>query len=130
MLQKLASIFLLLGILLPNLLKGYILVDYALNQDYIAKYLCVNREVPESKCNGKCYLSTILKKAEKSTADDQIPSSLVNLPDTLVFLCKAGIVYQLFPPATEKVLGKNFVSLNPLTPGDRLFRPPRFVHLT
>ncbi len=38
--------------------------EYLLNQDYIAKVLCINKEEPEIQCNGKCYLMKQIKKKE------------------------------------------------------------------
>ncbi|MFN8258360.1 MAG: hypothetical protein U0W24_21905 [Bacteroidales bacterium] len=36
-------------------------IEYALFKDYIAKNLCINRNKPESKCNGKCHLAKQIK---------------------------------------------------------------------
>jgi hypothetical protein len=53
------------AMLLPSLTTIGILIDFKINQDYIAKFLCINREKPMSTCNGKCYLTKQLKKAEE-----------------------------------------------------------------
>jgi hypothetical protein len=37
---------------------------YRINQDYIAKNLCVNRDKPMMNCNGQCFLAKKLKAAE------------------------------------------------------------------
>ncbi|WP_417362351.1 hypothetical protein [Galbibacter sp.] len=34
--------------------------DYVINQDYIAEYLCINKDKPEIHCDGKCYLMEML----------------------------------------------------------------------
>lgn len=34
--------------------------DYVINQDYIAEYLCINKDKPEMHCDGKCYLMQML----------------------------------------------------------------------
>jgi len=47
---------------------------YEVNKDYIAKNLCVNRNKPELKCCGKCYLKKQLNKADQQTDDKQAPS--------------------------------------------------------
>ncbi|MBV8324751.1 hypothetical protein [Chryseobacterium sp.] len=41
-------------------------VEYAVNYDYIVSTLCVNKNKPEIHCNGKCYLSKELAKANDS----------------------------------------------------------------
>jgi hypothetical protein len=37
-------------------------IEYAVNKDYIAKYLCVQKDIPDNCCQGKCYLHEQLKK--------------------------------------------------------------------
>ncbi|AZA78996.1 hypothetical protein EG347_16480 [Chryseobacterium sp. G0186] len=39
------------------------LVEYAVNYNYIVDTLCINKNKPEVHCNGKCYLSKELAKA-------------------------------------------------------------------
>ena len=48
----------------PSLTKIGILIDFKINQDFIAEVLCIKKDEPKSTCNGKCYLSEQLKKAE------------------------------------------------------------------
>jgi len=38
---------------------------YRVNQDYIAKNLCENRDKPMLNCNGQCYLAKQLKAFEE-----------------------------------------------------------------
>ena len=40
-------------------------IEYAVNKDYIAKYFCVQREIPGNCCQGKCYLLEQLKKSSE-----------------------------------------------------------------
>lgn len=42
-------------------------VEYAINYDYIAKVLCINKDKPEMSCKGKCQL---MKKLEQQQEDD------------------------------------------------------------
>ncbi len=53
------------------LLKGSVFVWYGLNQRYIAKELCQNRNRPELACNGKCVLMQHLQAAEQERRDAQ-----------------------------------------------------------
>jgi len=39
------------------------LANYLINQNYIAEFLCINKDKPELECNGKCYLAKQLKEA-------------------------------------------------------------------
>jgi len=40
-------------------------ISWRINQDYIAKYLCENKDKKELKCKGKCHLMKNLKKSEQ-----------------------------------------------------------------
>lgn len=55
------------------LLKAFIVpvvyIDFKLNQDYIARVLCINREKPELHCDGNCILMQKIKEAQQG--DDQ-----------------------------------------------------------
>ena len=39
------------------------LASYIVQYDYIVNELCVNRDKPDLKCNGKCHLKDQLAKA-------------------------------------------------------------------
>jgi len=45
--------------------KWCMVAAFELNQQYIAKELCVNKTNPSTHCNGHCYLSRQLKNEEK-----------------------------------------------------------------
>ncbi len=48
------------------MVKLSIVAWYEYNKQYIAANLCENRDKPQMKCCGKCYLNKQLKKADKS----------------------------------------------------------------
>ena len=48
-------------------------IEYGINKDFIATVLCINKDKPELKCDGKCYLAKQVKKASES--DEQIPQT-------------------------------------------------------
>lgn len=52
-------------------------LHYNLNKEYVAKNLCVNKDLPESTCQGKCYLKDQLKKSV--TQENGTESSQNNL---------------------------------------------------
>lgn len=49
--------------------------EYIINYDYITKVLCINKEKPELKCSGKCYLKEQLSKisSENKSKEKRIP---------------------------------------------------------
>lgn len=64
--KLLYSIIISTLLLLPSFGNVVIYLTFKVNQDEIAKTLCVKKEVKKNTCNGKCYLAKQLKKgAEK-----------------------------------------------------------------
>jgi len=59
---------------LVNPLVPYL--NYAINKNYIAKNLCVKKDIPNNTCNGKCHL----KKQIKQNQDNNNPEN-TNLPN-------------------------------------------------
>lgn len=46
------------------------IAEYVMNYDYIVNVLCENKDKPQLKCDGKCYLSKQLaKEAEQSKSN-------------------------------------------------------------
>ena len=60
---------------------GFWLIQFHLNQKEIIKSECENRNRPELKCNGKCFLAKKLRKAESELSDkkDQQTKSVSHL---------------------------------------------------
>ena len=73
--------------MLPNLTKIGILIDFNINRDFIAAVLCINKEKPMTMCNGKCYLSEQLKKAEEQE-EQQAPTSKKERLEIVCFFIK------------------------------------------
>ena len=63
-LKKLLVFFLTVSILSQALVNVCIVGYYHINKQYITEKLCVNKNKPSLGCNGQCYLSKQLKKAE------------------------------------------------------------------
>jgi hypothetical protein len=64
-LKKLFAIFLAVVFVSQTLVNVGIGVYYHFNKVYITQQLCENKNNPNLHCNGRCYLSKQLKKAEE-----------------------------------------------------------------
>lgn len=64
------------------------LLDYVINQDYIAEVLCINKDKADLKCAGKCYLMQQLKEQEKNKPHHTPKVSLEEYPLGFVFIAK------------------------------------------
>lgn len=59
---------------------------YELNKDYIAKNLCENRNKPEMKCCGKCYLRKQLKKVAQNDNTTKSTNNKTEKIDIIAFV--------------------------------------------
>ena len=81
--------------MLPILTKIGILIDFKINQDFIAEMLCINKEKPMSSCNGKCYLSEQLKKVEEQE-EKQAPTNKKERLEVLYCYAKKSLDFPSF----------------------------------
>ena len=54
----------------------FVMMDFKLNQDFIAKKLCENRLRPKLNCNGNCVLMKKLKQQEKEEQSNPVALKL------------------------------------------------------
>ncbi len=76
--SKTYSIFYLMIMVIYLISPFMPFVDYAINKEYIAKNLCVMKDVPDNCCQGNCYLHEWLNKSSEpidSGTDDSKKSS-------------------------------------------------------
>lgn len=75
-------------------------LDYCFNYQYIVTQLCVNKDKPQLKCNGKCYLMQQLLKQGKEDQESKKTSriQLENYPIGFVMFLRLkkqpSLVYQ------------------------------------
>ncbi len=55
-------------------------VEYVINQDYIAEFLCVNKDKPKLQCHGKCHLAKEIDKQRNTEDPNSLGISLENYP--------------------------------------------------
>ena len=63
--KQVTTILLALIIFLQPFSKIWIVVSFKINQDTIAKTLCVKKEIKGNTCQGKCHLKKQLDKADE-----------------------------------------------------------------
>lgn len=120
-----AAYLLLFSIMLPTVSPWGTIAYFHLNRDYIAKVLCENRQRPELKCNGKCYLARKLKEQEDNK-DKETTNQVQNLP-VLQLFAQPVTAFQFYPDLLHlKEKPGFFYQLTVyLSPASRLLRPPR-----
>ena len=102
--------------------KWLIVAEFRLNQDYIAKNLCINRNKPKMHCNGKCQLMKKLAvEEEQTTTGNNAPT--VKITGGL-FMQKAPVfalvAFLPDPPTYNRV----FILHESTSPKRSVFHPP------
>ncbi|WP_299058966.1 hypothetical protein [uncultured Polaribacter sp.] len=76
--MKTAAVIIALFLLSKPLLP---ILEYAAFYDYIKTELCINKDVPELKCNGKCHLAKQLAKvADTEKGNEKNQSFSIEIP--------------------------------------------------
>lgn len=120
MTKTISSIFIILYLVaLLKPVSPYL--EYAINKDFIATVLCINKDKPELKCNGKCHLTKQLKKA---TETDQNKAGLISIKDYPVGFVNITKVDS--PIITTIKLVNNHLNKYSYLISNQLFRPPTF----
>ena len=97
---------------------------FKLNQTSIIEKLCINKENPEMKCDGKCYLKTQLKKTNKEdSSPNQIPFELVQ---ELSDFCQDFIITTLdHTPLSASIKWINYKEYLPASFPLPILQPPQ-----
>lgn len=121
MLTRTIAILLLICSVSVSLSGLFVFAGFEMNQGYIAKELCVNRDKPQLHCNGKCYLMRKLKQAqdkeqkqERQVQKIQLQEAIVMLP--FIFKQYAIAAVQMRIPLTTGI---------PVSQINAVFHPPQ-----
>ena len=119
--KQLTALVLITAITWHIMAEAAIYISFKINQDYIEKYLCENRDNPESECHGCCQLKKQLQEQEEKKAE--IPESQLKKVEIQYF------------PVSESTSKLYFVYLNQPFPGyfipyrlsviSEIFHPPQ-----
>ncbi len=119
------TILLLVVMMLQSFSKILIVLNYQANKNFIAEYLCVNKEKPQLHCQGHCYLKKELKKAEQAGEQPNSQNQKQTLEITLfyqeLFSLTPNYGKRLLPPLPLYQTGTLYL-LN-----SAIFHPPRFT---
>lgn len=119
-----ASIFALFMLLKPVLP----VIEYAIDYDYIATVLCINKDKPELKCNGKCHLMKELAKSSQEDGEQSHEKRAAASESHILFfeeILDFGLEAQVFPLA-ERSPYIFYPNLYSHLDSRSIFRPPLF----
>jgi hypothetical protein len=122
--KKAIAISLALLVFAASVKDFVIWAGFKINQDFIAKTLCINRDNLEKQCNGKCYLNKkITESKEKDPAKMPVPQ-----PDErkqVVFFCET--IQTILPDSDQPQRVKIFhqAGFHEQSCPTDIFQPPR-----
>ena len=120
--KKLFTLFLALVIVSQTLVSVSVVLYYHINKTYISQKLCVNRSNPKMHCNGKCYLSKQLKKAEEG---EQKQSQKILKEKEEVISNNHEVLTVGFSPQVTLIMYSLFLSAPPVSDyRNDLVKPP------
>lgn len=73
-------------------------VCYQLNKEYIAKVLCINRDKPQMRCQGRCYLAKKIKAQEEQ--ERKAAANSMKAAQELVLFCGELSSFHYLPQFT------------------------------
>jgi hypothetical protein len=103
------------------------IVEYVVNYEYVSKVLCVNKEKPELKCNGKCHLMKELAEVaenEKPISDNKI---VVKEIEVLFYQELKLIEFSKLLVTKYLFLNANYSNLYTYLNSCSVFHPPSFI---
>jgi hypothetical protein len=113
-----------LMILVSTFKDAFIYAAFNINKKYIIENLCVNREKPELKCKGSCFLMKKLSKSREKEKNTPLPLPESNQP-TILF---KNFSFE-FATFRESGIKRKLLITNDLFHGidfvARIFRPPK-----
>lgn len=115
----------MLGVLLFNSSpQSWLYVSYQMNKLEIIEQFCINKDVEEYTCEGKCHLNKQIKQVEQK--QNEFPLELLSEERLTLFPVSFNVLQATFQ--TQTIIGNTpylnsyrSISLVPLTP------PPRFL---
>lgn len=105
-----------------SLMMPVVYINFKLNQDSIAKVLCINKDKPQLKCNGSCVL---MKKINEAQDTEQSQENRTNKQQVQETFCESLFDFNSLRHFYEK---EGFVAYETLFfshfPAD-IFHPPK-----
>jgi len=100
-------------------------IEYAVDKEYIAKNLCIKKNIPGNCCQGKCYLINQLKKTGEPLNSNSENNKKTN-PDQKVeeHLPSRGISYNPFEKVSILITNYSFRIIDSFL--SSFFVPPKY----
>lgn len=116
-------LFLAMVVLVQCSMKFAIVAYYQLNKEYIAATLCENKDKPDMKCNGKCYLTKKIKTQEEK--ETKLPSLVKEAEAFVVFISSFDLTLPHIVYKPQSILNSHYLIKPYQSPLCAIFQPPQ-----
>ena len=99
-----------------------ILIDFKINQDYIAQMFCINKSEPVTQCKGSCYLSKQLRNSQEQEQSSSLPNEK---QEVTYYSSKYTLLLQVGFPADVNAGFNYYQSSNSCLHVLQVFHPPQ-----
>lgn len=121
--KKVILFFLAIVVVLQCSMKFAIVAYYQLNKEYIASTLCENKDKPDLKCNGKCYLTKKIKTQDEK--ETKFPSLLKDTEGFVIFISSIDITLHTIVYKIQNVFNSRYLIKPYQSPICAIFQPPQ-----
>jgi hypothetical protein len=120
-LKHLVAHILILSLLGFQFSEMLIYISFKLNQDYIAKNLCIEKDVEGSTCKGCCQLKKKLEKQKDQK--EALPVNQTEKLDINLYAETRLVLQDIYPEVNE--IKNDFILKYCFRPFKQIFHPPR-----
>jgi hypothetical protein len=126
--RQIGALSLLTLLMVKAMIVPAIFFNYELRKDYIIQNFCVNKDRPELKCDGMCYLAKQIKAAQQQD-ENEATATFVN--KLLVLDCFPEVPQWSFDNNTwsyqDVVLLEKPQNINGEKILNAIFHPPQYI---
>ena len=122
-LHKALAIILTIALLFNNIKTVVIVADFVINQDIIAKTLCIQKD-EQKGCNGKCQLRKELKESNSNTPNNPLQKTERTRLDVFVFFSEKHITEEQIIINNDRSSQVNFYSKSTISKYYDIDTPP------
>ena len=123
-LKKFIIIVLSCMLLVPSFGSFFVYTSFKLNQDEIAKTICVQRKMLFNSCNGRCELQKSLKKYADN--EKKMQNNLKEKVEVVYIQNTTTNEFKLVSPIAAKVAFFASLDQKPIAVATTTFRPPSY----
>lgn len=122
--SRVTAIMLLLIISIPMLSKATLWFYFLSNRSEIAQTKCINKDIPESCCKGKCYLGSQLKKVEESNQQKNQSVPAIKKLKEIPYEVKEVITIQPYIKNLSSIKDFKYIESHSYDAIHTIFHPP------